>query len=53
MPPPTAASKAMSRPAAEAAPKISRPCLASSALFAVTTCLPAANASRMNFFGTS
>ena len=41
MPPPTLASKAMSTPAASAAAMTSSPWLASSALFAVTTLLPA------------
>src|SRR5690606_13010268 len=45
MPPATAASKATITPCAEAAAKISLPCLASNALFAVTTCLPCAMAS--------
>ena len=40
MPPATAASNATITPFAEAAAKISLPCCASSALFAVTTCLP-------------
>ena len=40
MPPATAASNATITPLADAAAKISLPCCASSALFAVTTCLP-------------
>ena len=40
MPPPTAASNATITPRARAASKISLPCRASSALFAVITCLP-------------
>src|ERR1700687_1086714 len=40
MPPATAASNATITPFACAASKISLPCTASSALFAVTTCLP-------------
>src|SRR6185436_7902376 len=47
MPPATAPSKATITPLACAAPKISLPCRASSALFAVTTCLPLAIACRM------
>ena len=45
MPPATAASKATTTPRSRAAAKISLPCTASSALLAVTTCLPAAIAS--------
>src|SRR4029450_10191959 len=41
IPPATLASNATSTPRRAAAPKISAPCSASSALFAVTTCLPA------------
>jgi hypothetical protein len=41
MPPATAASKATVTPRLRAASKISLPCTASSALLAVTTCLPA------------
>ena len=48
MPPATAASKATMTPFSRAAAKISLPCTASSALFAVTTCLPAAIASMTN-----
>ena len=44
MPPATAASKATITPLAWAAAKISLPCFASSALLAVTTCLPLAMA---------
>ena len=45
MPPATAASNATMTPFSRAAAKISVPCTASSALLAVTTCLPAAIAS--------
>ena len=45
MPPATAASKATMTPFSRAAAKISLPCTASSALLAVTTCLPAPIAS--------
>ncbi len=45
MPPATAASNATMTPRFCAAPKISLPCFASSALLAVTTCLPCAMAS--------
>ena len=48
MPPATAPSKATITPLACAAAKISLPCRASSALLAVTTCLPLAIACRMN-----
>ncbi len=48
IPPPTLASKATSTPARRAAPKISLPCTASSALLAVTTGLPAASARRVS-----
>jgi len=44
MPPPTEASNMTETPLAAAAAKISAPCLASSALLAVTTCLPLAMA---------
>ena len=46
MPPPTLASKPTSTPFAAAAAKMSRPSWESSALLAVTTCLPASMASR-------
>src|SRR5450755_2971533 len=52
IPPATAASKATTTPLSRAAAKISVPCTASSALFAVTTCLPAAIASRTSAFAT-
>ena len=48
MPPATAPSNATITPFACAAAKISLPCRASSALLAVTTCLPLAIACRMN-----
>ena len=48
IPPATAASNATITPLAEAAAKISVPCLASKALLAVTTCLPWAIASSTN-----
>jgi hypothetical protein len=50
MPPPTAASKATITSFFCAAAKISLPCCASSALFAVTTCLPLAIAFRIRSF---
>ncbi len=51
MPPATAASKATTTPFSRAAAKISVPCTASSALLAVTTCLPAAIASSTSAAG--
>ena len=52
MPPATAASNATITPFFCAAAKISLPCIASSALFAVTTCLPFAIALRTRSFAT-
>ncbi len=50
MPPATAASNATITPFFCAAAKISLPCVASSALFAVTTCLPLSIASSTRSF---
>ena len=52
MPPPTLASKATSTPWAAAASNISLPRLAMTALFAVTTCLPAESAPKMTSAAT-
>src|ERR1035441_3286990 len=52
MPPATAASKATTTPFSRAAAKISVPWIASRALLAVTTCLPAAIASRTSALAT-
>jgi len=53
MPPPTLASNATSTPRFAAAPKISLPYSESSALFAVTTCLPASIDSRISLRANS